>query len=125
MDTTFLKLPQMPAGTKPFCLGALVGAILLGYVGFNLLGWTLEATATKSAKRQSENSVTSALASVCAAQFKSAPDAKARLASLEQVQRYSRSEALVKSGFATPPGSTEPNQGVASACAELLIPETP
>ena len=122
---TMLKLPQFPPGTKPFCLGAFVGAVLLGYVGFNLMGWTLEATATKIAKRQADTAVTSALASVCAAQFKSAPDADGRLASLEKIQRYSRSEALVKAGFATMPGSKEPDQNVASACAELLIPEKP
>ena len=125
MDMTMLKLPQTPAGTKPFCLGALVGAVLLGYVGFNVMGWTLEATATKIAKRQADTAVTAALASVCAAQFRSAADADVRLASLEKLQRYSRGEALGKAGFATLPGSKEPNQSVASACAELLIPEKP
>lgn len=120
MDFT---LPKLPAGTKPFCLGALAGAVLLGYVGFNVVGWTLEGTATKNAKRQADTAVASALASVCAAQFKSAPDADVRLAALEKIQRWSRGEELVKTGFATMPGSKEPNQGIGSACAELLIPE--
>jgi hypothetical protein len=125
MEITMLKLPQIPAGTKPFCLGALVGAVLLGYVGFNVVGWTLESTVSKIAKRQADTAVTAALASVCAAQFRNAPDADGRLAALGKTERYSRGEALVKAGFATLPGSTEPNQGVASACAELLLPEKP
>ncbi len=125
MELTMPKLPQIPAGTKPFLLGAFVGALVLGYVGFNVMGWTLEATATKNAKRQADTAVAAALAPVCAAQFRSAPDAAERLVALEKVQRYSRSEVLVKGGFATLPGSKEPNQSVASACAELLIPEKP
>lgn len=116
---------KIPAGTKPFLLGAFVGAVILGYVGFNVVGWTLESTATKAAKRQADTAVTSALASVCAAQFRAAPDADERLASLTKSERYSRGEVLVKSGYATTPGTKEPNSSVASACAELLIPEKP
>ena len=123
MDFTMPKLPGIPAGTKPFCLGAAVGAVLLGYVGFNTMGWTLEATAAKNSKRQADTAVAAALAPVCAAQFRSAPDSGARLAALEKTQRWSRGEELVKAGFTTLPGSKEPNQDIASACAELLIPE--
>ena len=123
MEITMPKLPGIPAGTKPFCLGAAVGAVLLGYIGFNTMGWTLEATAAKNAKRQSDAAVASALAPVCAAQFRSAPDSGVRLAALEKTERWSRAEELVKAGFTTLPGSKEPNQNIASACAELLIPE--
>ena len=123
MEFTLPKLPQIPAGTKPFLLGAFVGALLLGYAGFNGMGWTLEGTAARNAKRQADTAVAAALAPVCAAQFRSAPDASERLAALEKIQRYSRGDELVKAGFATIPGSKEPNQNIASACAELLIPE--
>jgi hypothetical protein len=119
------KVPKIPAGTKPFLLGAAVGALLLGYTGFNMMGWMLEPTAAKNAKRQADIAVAAALAPVCAAQFRSAPNVAERLAALEKIQRYSRAEELVKGGFATIPGSKEPNQNVASACAELLIPEKP
>ena len=123
MDTTKPKFRGIPAGTKPFCLGAAVGAVLLGFIGFNTMGWTLQDTAAKNAKRQSDTAVASALAPVCAAQFRSAPDSAVRLAALEKTERWSRGEELVKAGFTTLPGSKEPNQNIASACAELLIPE--
>ena len=120
MDFT---MPKIPAGTKPFCLGVAAGAALLAFVGFNYMGWMLGANATKIAKDQAASAVTSALAPVCAAQFRSAPDASGRLAALEKTDRWSRSDELVKAGFTTMPGSKESNQNVGSACAELLIPE--
>jgi len=122
MDFT-MKLPQLPSGTKPFCLGAFVGAVLLGYVGFNVMGWTLGGTVIKIAQRQADTAVATALAPVCAAQFRSAPDAEARLAALGKTDRWARGEELAKGGFTTLPGSKEANANIATACAELLIPE--
>ena len=116
-------LPELPAGTKPFCWGAVAGAAVLAYAGFNFMGWTLGATAAKLAVKQSETAVTAALAPVCAAQFRGAADPAERLAALEKTERWSRGDALVKAGFATIPGSKEPNPNIASACAELLLPE--
>ncbi|HTP96843.1 MAG TPA: hypothetical protein VMK05_13420 [Burkholderiales bacterium] len=120
MDFT---MPKLPAETAPFCWGAVAGAALLAFVGFNSMGWMSGATADKIAKRQAETAVTAALAPVCAAQFRSAPDARGRLVLLEKTERWSRGDELVKAGFTTMPGSKEPDQNIASACAELLIPE--
>lgn len=122
MDFT---MPKIPVETKPFLWGTVAGAALLGWAGFAGMGWMQDSTAARLAKQKSEAAVTSALAPVCAAQFRAAPDAAGRLVALEKIQRWSRGEELVKAGFTTMPGSTEPNQNIAAACAELLIPEKP
>lgn len=118
-----LTMPKLPVETKPFLWGAVAGAATLAIVGFNSMGWMLDTTAEQLAKRQSDAAVIAALAPVCVSQFRSAPDAADRLAALEKVQRWSRGDELAKAGFATVPGGKDPNHGLASACAELLLPE--
>jgi hypothetical protein len=118
-----LKMPSMPVGTKPFCLGALAGAVLVAWVGFDAFGWKLNSTAEALSKRNADTAVTATLASICSAQFKKGPQFSDQLVALTKTDRYSRGEVLAKSGWATMPGSKEPNPGVAERCAELLIPE--
>jgi len=117
------KMPELPAGTKPFCLGALAGAAVLVWTGFDALGWKLNSAAETLANRKAEAAVVAAYASICRAQFSTGADFSARLAALNKVERYSRGEMVAKGGWATMSGSKEPQSGVAQACAELLLPE--
>lgn len=119
------NMPKLPQDTKPFCLGALAGALLLSWAGFSQMGWKLNSTADTLAKKQAENAVVDAYARICSAQFKGAQNLPVRLAALQKTERWSRGDALVKSGWATMSGSNEPGQGVAQACADLLVPEQP
>jgi len=116
------KLPELPAGWKPFSLGALAGAALLAWVGFDALGWKLNSAAETLAKRQAEAAVVSAFASICRDQFMKGADYSARLEALNKLERYSRGDAVAKAGWATMTGAKEPRSGVAQECAELLIP---
>lgn len=118
-------MPKLPVETKPFLWGAVAGAAALAIIGFNSMGWMLDTTAAQLAKRQSDAAVITALAPVCVSRFKNAPDAPDRLAALEKIQRWSRGDELAKAGFATMPGEKDPNHGLASACAELLLPASP
>lgn len=117
------KLPKMTERNKSLFLGALVGAVLLAWAGFGALGWKLNSQADKIGKKQAEVAVVAAYAQICNAQFRSAKDLPVRLAALEKTERWSRGDVLSKSGWATMSGSSEPVQGVAGACADLLIPE--
>jgi len=117
------KMPELPAGTKPFCLGALAGAAIIVWTGFDALGWKLNSTAEALAKKKAEAAVVSAYASICRAQFSTGADFSARLAALAKVDRYSRGELVAKGGWATMSGAKEPQYGVAQECAELLVPE--
>lgn len=113
----------LPAGWKPFSLGALAGAVAITWTGFDALGWKTAGASAALGKRQADMAVVSALASICEARFRKEADFPARLAALEKTERYSRGEVIWKAGWATMPGSAEPNQDVGRACAELLIPE--
>jgi hypothetical protein len=117
------KIFSMPVGTKPFCLGALAGAILVAWVGFDALGWKSSSTAEAISKRHADTAVTAALASICSEQFKRGSQFPVQLAALAKTERYSRGDVLAKGGWATMAGSKEPHPGVAQSCAELLVPE--
>jgi hypothetical protein len=116
------KMPVLPEGAKPFGLGALAGAVLVAWVGFDALGWKSNSTAETLASRKADTAVVAAYASVCREQFKQGADFPVRLAALEKAERYSRGDAVAKGGWATMTGTKEPHPGVAQACAEMLIP---
>jgi len=117
------KFPAMHKDTRPFLLGAVVGALLIAYIGFDMLGWKTRGASEGLAKRQADVAAVAALARICSAQFNSAPNLPARLAELQKTKQYSRGAVVTKAGFATMPGEKEPTQGVAEVCAALLIPE--
>lgn len=117
-------LPVMHKDTKPFLLGALAGAIVITWTGFDALGWKTAGASETLGKRQADSAVVAAYARVCSAQFKTiGKDFDARLAALQKTERYSRGDVVGKAGFATMAGEKEATQGVAQACADLLIPE--
>jgi len=114
---------KLPKDTNPFLVGALAAAILVPWVGFDALGWKTGAAAESLVKRGAETAVIGAYGHICAEQFKAAKDAPARLEALAKVEKYSRGDAITKTGYATMLGAKEPVQGVAQACAEQLVPE--
>ena len=117
-----LKLPAMHKDTTPFLLGALAGAVLIVWVGFDALGWkTGDASATLG-KRQADGAVVAAYAHICSAQFNGAKDLPVRLAELKKADQWSRGDVIAKTGYATMIGAKEPMQGVSQACADLLVP---
>ena len=108
---------------KPFFFGALSGALLISWVGFNLVGWTTSSTAERAAKKKTEDAVAGALAKICVAQFNGAANLPERLTQLQKADRWSRGGVLAKEGYANMPGDKAQANGVADACANLLVPE--
>lgn len=116
-----MKIPELPAATKPFLWGAAVGAVVLSFVGFNLGGWVTGGTAEKVAAARADAALVSALTPICVAQFQKGPKAQASLAALKETKSYEQADYVSSGGWATMPGSTaEPNREVAYACAEAL-----
>jgi hypothetical protein len=64
--------------------------------------------------------VLAALVPICIEQSRLDPQSIATLAVLKDTSRYQRSDILMKTGWATMPGSTDPNRKVASACMDQL-----
>ncbi len=117
------KWPAIPKDTKPFCLGALAGAVLISWVGFDSFGWKTSNAAETLAKRQADGAVINAYAHICATEFNGAKNLPLRLAELKKADQWARGELVAKGGFATMVGEKEPTYGVSQACADLLIPE--
>lgn len=108
--------------TEPFLWGAAAGAAALAIVGFNWGGWTTGSTAEQLAVARADQAVIASLTPICVAQFRKDPKAKASLAAMSEIDSWQHAEYVSKGGWATMPGSSEdPNRGVASACAAVLV----
>lgn len=112
---------KFPEWVRPGLYGVAAGAIALAIVGFTWGGWMTAGSADKLAADQARMEVVAALVPICLAQLQQDPQAAARLAELKQSNSsYERTNMLMSAGWATIPGSTDPNRGVASACVEKL-----
>lgn len=105
---------------KPGLFGAAAGAIAVAIVGFSWGGWVSSETAKKMAADQARLEVVAALVPVCIEQSKQDPEMAEKLALLKDASNYRRSDLLMEAGWATMPGSTDPNRYVASACMKEL-----
>jgi pimeloyl-ACP methyl ester carboxylesterase len=101
--------------------GAAAGAIALAIVGFSWGGWVTGGTAETLAKNRAATAVVAALTPICVERFRQAADASANLVEMKKATyAWDQSKYVEKGGWATMPGSTEPNSAVAKACAESL-----
>lgn len=99
--------------------GAAIGAVAAIAVGFYWGGWSLQSTAEKMAKSQSDAAVVAALAPVCADKFRAMPDAEAKQVSLTKVDSWKRRDEFPKE-LVTLPGESYPNSALVDACYKIL-----
>jgi hypothetical protein len=112
---------ETKAAVPPALWGAAAGAIALAIVGFNWGGWVTGGSAETLAKSRAATAVVAALTPICVEKFRQAADASANLAEMKKAAYvWDQSKFVEKGGWATMPGSTEPNSAVARACAESL-----
>jgi hypothetical protein len=111
---------NVPVWVKPGVWGGVVGAIAMMIVGFWAMGWTTGGTADRMARDRADSAVVAALLPFCVANAERDPDL-AKLAKLKTEQSsYSRGQIVSDSGWATLPGMTTPDHGLASACSDKL-----
>ncbi len=114
---------QIPEWAKPAALGAVGGAIVLAIIGFST-GWVVTSgTAQEMAEQQKDKAVIAALTPICVAQFKSQTQEvrTTQLAALKEESAWKQGDYIEEQGWATMPGSKEPNDEVADACASELL----
>ena len=112
---------ETKAAMKPALWGAAAGAVALAIVGFGWGGWVTGGTAEALAKNNAATAVVAALTPICVEKFRQTADASANLTEMKKATYVSEQGKFVeKGGWATMPGSTEPNSAVARACAESL-----
>lgn len=114
---------NIPEWTKPAAWGAVAGATAITVVSLSA-GWLVTSgSATEQAEARAEKAVIAALTPVCVAQFaKVEEERKAKhIAALEDESSWQQGDYIEERGWATMPGSEEPNDEVAEACAEQLI----
>src|SRR5688572_5991105 len=107
---------------KPGIWGAVVGSALTMIIGFGWGGWVTAGTADQVARQQAYAAVTSALTPVCLAKAKMDPASANKLGELRAIDySYQQEQFVMKAGWASMPGSEEPNRQVAEACASQLL----
>ena len=109
-----------PKWFKPGLYGAITGAVALAIFGFTWGGWVTSGTAKLMAHNQAKMEVVAALVPICVEQSKQDPKVTETMAELKEAANYNRSSLLMETGWATMPGSEQPDRGVASACMDQL-----
>lgn len=91
-------------------------------LGFSYGGWTTGDTAARLAQQQADTAVTAALVPVCIAQSKADRTVLRKMGELKALtSSYQQRDFVTKAGWATVPGSADPNGDVAEACAAALL----
>jgi len=111
---------NIPEWFKPALFGAAAGAVALAIVGFSWGGWVTGGTAEQMAADKAKLEVVAALVPICIQQSSQDPQLVATLAKLKDASSYQRSDMLMKAGWATMPGASDPDRKVASACMKVL-----
>ena len=117
-----MELPSILQGESLVRLlqGAVAGFLATVIIGFNWGGWMLESTAKQMAEKSANSAVVAVLAPMCADKFRQASDSTLNMVELKKISSWMQDSYIEKGGWATFPGETAPERGVAQACANLL-----
>jgi hypothetical protein len=111
---------KFPVWLKPGIWGAVIGAVALAIVGFSQLGWTTASNAEMLAKERANTAVVAALVPFCVAKAQQDPDKGIFAKFQAETSSYSRSDMVMKAGWATVGNDNSPDNALARACSEKL-----
>ncbi|WP_417627158.1 hypothetical protein [Pararhodobacter aggregans] len=111
---------NVPEWLKPGLIGAVIGAVLVGVLGFTWGGWMTGASAHDRAMTMARDDVVAAMVPVCLERARTDPQREATLATIAAAQNFQRRDALMATGWATVPGSEAPDRALAQACLAAL-----
>lgn len=110
-----------PQWSSPAIMGAAVGAIATVIIGFSWGGWITSSKAEVAAADRAYEEVLSALLPICLNLSSKDPELTAKLELFKLATEYKRTDMLMAEGWATMPGSTDPNRSLARRCAAELV----
>ena len=117
---------EMPKNISTILWSAAGGAAAAMIIGFSWGGWVTGGSARTAQTSASRDAVVVALAPICADRFRAQSDSATKIAELAKSSSWDRGNVVAKSGYATMPGSKDPDSDVARACGEMLAnPPTP
>jgi hypothetical protein len=114
------QVMNIPPEVKPGLWGAVAGAIVVAILGFTWGGWVTKSSAETQASQRASAAVVAALSPICVDKFRQAANATESLVELKKTNTWSQGSFVEKGGWATMPGSAQPDSSVARACAEKL-----
>lgn len=114
---------RTPEWLKPGLYGFAIGAVAVAVAGFSWGGWVTGSTAEQMATDHAKAEVVAALVPICLEQSGQDPRLAQQLTALEEAKSYKRRDMVMESGWATMPGSDDPDRSVANACMERLAAE--
>lgn len=110
----------MKSDKKWFFTGVLAGAIVAP-IGLFVAGWIVTSGAADAAAKESaEAALIERLTPICVSQFPQDASRGAQLAKLKSLSQWDRPEFVAQSGWATMPGGSSADNGVANECARRL-----
>ena len=100
---------------------ALIATVVWTAVGFSWFGHGFDWTTRSGAKLMSTKAVTENLATICAAQARSSPNAEASIKEMSGLSSWKRSEFVEKANWANLPGMESAHRDVLELCATKLL----
>jgi hypothetical protein len=111
---------NIPEWLKPGAYGAIVGAICFGVIGFTWGGWVTRGTAEKMASTMAHDKLVTAMVPVCLDIAQTDSERSTKIATIRAALTYQRRGALMDAGWATVPGTDDPDRDIAEACLKEL-----
>lgn len=99
---------------------ALIATVVWTAVGFSWFGPGFNWTTQGSATQMSEKAVQNSLATICAAQARSSPNAETSIQELSGLSTWKRGEFVEKANWANIPGIESGESKIAELCATKL-----
>ncbi len=111
---------KSPLWFKPGIYGALIGAVSVGIIGFTWGGWVTGGTAETRAAARAHDGVVAAMVPVCLDIARTDPEHSTKLEAIRAASSYQRRDAVMDAGWATIPGTEQPDRDIAQACLSAL-----
>jgi hypothetical protein len=100
--------------------GAVGGALVTMYLGFNAVGWMTNGSAQVMAKEAAATAVAERLGTICVAQFNRDTAKSHKLIEMKDKDTWEKGNFIDTQSWAIMPGDEKPESGVSQACAKQL-----